>query len=110
VEIPLQITLRGVGHSAAVEAAIRERAAKLEQFHGHIISCRVVVELPARHKHKGKEFVVRIDLRVAGGEIAIHRDHSEDVYVALREAFDAAQRQLEDFTQRRRGDVKQRAP
>ncbi|MGB7542719.1 MAG: ribosome-associated translation inhibitor RaiA [Burkholderiales bacterium] len=110
MQIPLQITLRGIAQSDAIEAAIREKAAKLEQFHPHIMSCRVVVELPAQHKQRGKEFVVRIDIKVPEAEIAVNRDHSEDVYVALRDAFDAARRQLEDHARRRRGDVKTHTP
>ena len=57
--IPLQITLRNIARSDAVEASIRRRAAKLDRFHSRIVSCRVVVEIPSRHKQQGKEFVVR---------------------------------------------------
>jgi ribosome-associated translation inhibitor RaiA len=49
---------------------------------------------------------VRIDIGVAGGEIVVNRDHAEDVYVALRDAFDAANRKLEDYARKLRGDVK----
>lgn len=96
MQIPLQITLRNLGRSAAVEAEIRKRADKLERFHQQIVSCRVVVEQPSRHKHQGKEFVVRLDIKVPGSEIVINHDHHEDLYVALHEAFHAAQRRLED--------------
>lgn len=96
MNLPLQITLRGLAHSQALQTAIREKAAKLQQFHERITSCRVVVELPARHKQQGREFVVRLDLKVPGGEIAVHSDHHEDVWVALRDAFDAARRRLQD--------------
>lgn len=102
----VQITFRGIKSSAALEADIRGRAAKLNQFHGHVISCRVVLEQEARHKRQGKEFVARLDIKVAGGEIAVNRDHSEDPFVAVKEAFDAASRQLEDLARRQRGDVK----
>jgi len=54
------------------------------------MSCRVVVEIPHKHHHQGKQFNVRIDIGVPGDEIVINRDHHEDVYVALRDAFDAA--------------------
>ena len=94
MQIPLQITLRNIMKSEAVEAVIRKKAAKLERFHNRIVSCRVAVEIPARHKHQGKEFVVRIDLKVPGSEIVVNHDHHEDLYVALHEAFQAAQRQL----------------
>ena len=94
MQIPLQITLRNIAKSASVEAAIRRRAAKLDRFHRHIVSCRVVVGIPSRHKHQGKEFVVRLDIKVPGNEIVVTRDHHVDLYSALHEAFDAAQRRL----------------
>jgi ribosomal subunit interface protein len=106
MKLPLQITLRDFPQSEALEAAIREKAEKLEQFYAGIMSCRVTVEMAGKHKHKGKEFVVRLDLTVPGKEIVINRDHHVDVYVALRDAFDVAKRQLEDFVRRQRGEVK----
>jgi ribosomal subunit interface protein len=106
MQIPLQITLRGIGQSDAIEAVIREKAAKLDQFHPRIMSCAVVVEVPGKHQHKGKEFVVRIDLKIPGEEIAVNRDHHEDIYVALRDAFDAVRRQLEDAVKRQRDELK----
>jgi len=110
MQLPLQISYRGMQSSAAIDALVREKAAKLEQFHPRIVSCRVVIEQPARHKQQGKPFVVHIDLKVPGGEIAVNRDHDEDVYVALRDAFDAARRKLEDFVREQRGDVKHHEP
>jgi ribosomal subunit interface protein len=106
MQLPVQITYRGMPSSAAIEDAVRDRVAKLEQFHSRIMSCRVVIEQPGKHKRQGKEFVVHVDLKVPGGEIAVNRDHHEDVYVALRDAFDAARRKLEDYARERRGDVK----
>ena len=110
MQLPVQVTYRGMESSAAIEDAVRDRAAKLEQFHPRIMSCRVVIEQPARHKGQGKEFVVHVDLKVPGGEIAVNRDHDADLYVALRDAFDAARRKLEDFAREQRGDVKRHEP
>lgn len=95
MQIPLQITLRNIAKSQAVEAAIRRRAAKLDRYHRRIVSCRVVVEIPSRHRQQGKEFVVRLDIKVPGSEIVITHDHHVDLYAALHEAFHAAQRRLE---------------
>lgn len=106
MQIPIQITLRNVDHSDELEKHIREKAKKLESFFEHIISCRVVVEMPHNHKHQGKVFNIRIDIGVPGHEIVVNRDHHEDVYVALRDAFDAARRQLEDYVHRMRGETK----
>lgn len=108
MELPIQITFHGMQNSAALEAAIRERAEKLGQFHAGITRCRAVVTEVARHKQQGKEFTVRLEIHVAGGDIAINRDHHEDAHVAVRDAFDAAKRKLEDHARRQRGDVKRK--
>lgn len=110
MQIPLQITIRDMEHSDALEAHIRDKAQKLDEFFDHIMSCRVVVETPHKHHHQGKQFNVRIDIGVPGNEIVVNRDHHEDVYVALRDAFDAAKRQLEDYARKIRGDIKTHEP
>ena len=113
MQIPLQITFRDMEPSEAVEARIREKTAKLEQFYDRITSCRVIVESPHGHHHQGRLFQIHIDLGVPDGELVVsqahhHKDHShEDVYVALRDAFNAAQRQLQSHVAMRRGHIKQ---
>src|SRR5262245_61856047 len=105
MQVPLQVSFRNMPPSPAVEADIREKAAKLEEFYDRITSVRVVVETPHRQHRQGKLFHVRIDLRVPGREPAEQRAH-EDVHVAVRDAFDAARRQLEDYVRETRGNVK----
>ena len=106
MKLPIQIIFRNMESSAAIEAAVRDRADKLNQFYEHIMSCRVVIEARDRHRHQGKEFTARIDVRVPHHEIVINRDHDEDVFVAVRDAFDAIARRLEDTVRVSRGDVK----
>ena len=111
MQIPLQITFRGFPHSDAVEANIRQKAEKLEKFHHHIMSCRVVVEAKHHHHHKGNLYHVCVDITAPHKELVVSRDHHdehahEDVYVAIRDAFNAATRQLEDYARTQRGDVK----
>lgn len=101
MQIPLQITFRHCDKSEAVEATIREHMEKLEQFHGHIMSGHVVVEMPDRHKHKGGLFSIHIQITIPGEDISVSRkqddEHAhEDIYVTIRDAFKAARRQLED--------------
>jgi ribosomal subunit interface protein len=110
MQIPLQITIRDIDQSEALETHIREKAKKLDEFFDHIMSCRVVVEMAHKHQHQGKQFNVRIDIGVAGGEIVVNRDHAEDVYVALRDAFDAAKRQVQEYAHKLHGDVKKHEP
>ena len=111
MQFPLQITFRHMDSSEAVAARIRERAGELERFFDRIMSCRVVVECRHPRHHQGNLFRIRVDLKVPGREIAVGRDPAahhahEDVYVAIRDAFDAARRLLEDHVRERRREVK----
>lgn len=135
----LQITFRNMPRSEAIEENIREKAAKLDGLYDGITSCRVIVEAPHRRHYKGKAYVVRIDIAVPGGELVINRapkrldaakatdpeeletnlaeshepsKHAahEDVYVAVRDAFNAATRKVRDYARRRRGKVKVHEP
>lgn len=110
MQIPLQITIRDIEHSEALETRIRDKAKKLDEFFEHIMSCRVVIEQPHKHHQQGKQFNVRIDIGVPGSEIVVNHDHATDVYVALRDAFDSAKRRLEDYARKIRGDVKKHTP
>ena len=111
MQIPLQITFRGIPHSDAVEAKIREKASKLDRFYSHIMSCRVAVEAEHHHHHQGNLYHIRIDITTPRKELVISREHydkqaHEDIYVAIRDAFNAATRQLEDYSRVQRGEVK----
>jgi ribosomal subunit interface protein len=107
MQIPLKITMRHIPQSDALEMRIRKRVEKLDEFHPNVTGCTVAVEEQRRHHHRGHWFNVRIAVRVPNHEIVINRDHDEDPYIALRDAFDALTRRLEDFTRLQRGDVKE---
>ena len=111
MDAPLELSFRNMDPSEAVEAKVRERVDKLETFFGRINACRVVVEAPHRHHRKGKIYHVRIEIGVPGRTLIVDRDpgkhHAhEDVYVAIRDAFDAARRQLEDHSRKAAGKIK----
>lgn len=106
----LQVLIRDLPATPALEAEIREKAGKLEQFYPHITGCRVTVEPAGKHKHQGRKYCVRIDIDVPGTVIVADRDAHEDVYVAVRDGFDAAKRKLEDYARRQRGETKVHAP
>jgi ribosomal subunit interface protein len=115
MQVPLEILFRNMDASDAVEAAAREHVAKLERLADSIVSCRVTLEAPHRHHHQGNLYTVSVDLHYAGGEAVANRapgaKHAhEDVYVALRDAFNAVRRQLQDRMRVRRGDVKHHEP
>lgn len=111
MQLPLQVAFRNMEASPAVEAKVRERADQLDRIYDHIMSCRVVIEAHHKHHHQGNLYHVRIDLKVPETEIVASRSPSEhhsheDVFVAVRDAFDAVDRRLEDYARRRRGQVK----
>lgn len=110
MQSPLQITVRDMPHSEALETYIREKVQKMDAFFDRLVSCRVVVEVPHRHQQQGNQFNVRIDMGVPGNAIVVNRDYHEDPYVALRDAFDAAKRQLEVYVRRLRRQTKTHAP
>ena len=104
--LPVQITTRDLPGSPTLEAHIRSKAEKLKQFHDHMTSCRIVVEFEQKHKHRGKLYNVRIDVTVPGKELVVTKKADEDVYIAIREAFSALTRQLDNFSHKRHGRVK----
>jgi ribosomal subunit interface protein len=105
-----QITIRDMSSSPALKSQIEERANKLERFYDRINSCRVVIDLPQKHKHNGKLYNVKIDLKVPGKELVVNRQSNKDAYVAIRNAFDALERQLEDHARIRKGCIKTHEP
>jgi ribosomal subunit interface protein len=101
----LQVSFRHLEPSPFIASAIKKRARKLEKFFPRITSMRILVEPLQRRKKQGNLYHVRIDMTIPGKEIIVQRDpgrnHAhEDIYVAIRDAFDSARRQLEDFTRR----------
>ncbi len=111
MQLPLQIAFHNMERSETIENAVREKAAKLDEFAGQIMGCRVVVEAPHRHHERGNQYQVRIDVTIPGGEIVVTREPPEhttykEINIALRDAFDSARRQLEDYVRRVRSAVK----
>lgn len=104
MKLPLEITFRNVVRTEEIDERIRAKAAKLDRFYDRITGCRVVVEAPHKHHQKGNAYQVRIELTVPGGEIVVNHDKPKpehtDLGVALRDSFNAAQRQLQAHAQR----------
>lgn len=109
----VQIAFKQLPHSDALEQQIREKAEKLHRLNDRITSCRVSVEAPHRHHHKGQLFEVHIELHVPGHDLRVTReskDHShEDISIAVRDAFNAAYRQLEDISNREKSEKRRGA-
>ena len=112
METEPKIVFENIGSSDAVRQRIRGEIAHLEGFYGRITSCRVVVDKPEKGRRKGTPFQVRIHLVLPGGkEVAVRpstagHQWNEDPMVAIRTAFDAAQKQLKKNVKRLRREVK----
>jgi cold shock CspA family protein/ribosome-associated translation inhibitor RaiA len=111
MQVPVEINFRNMEHSPELEELVQTKVSKLEEFYDRITACRVVVEAPHQHHQKGNEYHVRIYLSVPQHDIVVDRDPGEhhshqDVNVAIRDAFDAARRQVQDFARKLEGKTK----
>lgn len=105
-----QVVFRGIDHSEAVEEAVHKRVEKLERFSDQIQSLRVTLESPHNNHNKGKVFHVGVEALIPNHDIVVtHEQHDkhehEDIYVAIRDAFNAVERRLKSVysKQRRNG-------
>lgn len=109
---PLEIRFEGIDPSDFIEKRVADEVSKLEQFFDKIISIRVVIDKPHKGKHKGNLYGVKVYIALPGnnfvtidknpGDINAH----EDVYVAIRDSFNAAKRQMQDTVRKMQGKVK----
>ncbi len=111
MQVPLQIIFRHMEASSAVDARIRERCHRLEQFAEHITCCRITIEAPSEPRQRAGWYEVKIALTLTGGELIVSCDPAqphahEDIYVAIRDAFDAIRHQLEECVRRRRAEIR----
>jgi hypothetical protein len=102
------IVYRGFGPSEALRVRILEALDELAHLSDRIVSCRVVLELPHRHKRHGRHFLVKVELFLPGKVLTVDRDppaheNFEDAQAALNETFTKARRQLLDYMAARRG-------
>lgn len=111
MESPVQITYRDVDPNPSMDAAIRKQVDRLDALYPKIISCRVAVETASQRHRTGNPFQIHIDLSVPGAELIVGRPQSKgnqhhDFFIALRDAFRAARRELKTYSQKQRVDVK----
>lgn len=106
MKLPLQITTRKLSLPKNAIDIIKQKASKLETFYDKIIGCRVMVETPHKHKNQGVLYNVRIVISVPGSELIVKREPNQGIYIAIRDAFDAARRQIQNFARKRRGEIK----
>jgi hypothetical protein len=122
---PVQIIFRKMRVAPGLEQEIRSRVEWLESFYPAVVGCRVLLEVPHRHRTRGRRVHVRIELSLPGEDLIVDHQPAVDVaarpatrksdesdgrhkhaLVAIHDAFDVARRRLEEAARRQRGDVK----
>jgi len=96
----VDISLRGIEATDALERLIDEEARKLERVYERVRSCQVVAEALPRQKQRSAHVAVRLIIGLPGKEIVVNREHGADVRLAVSEAFAAAATQLKDHVRR----------
>ena len=114
MQVPLQIKFRHMERSATIEDRVRERCHKLQRFAEHVIRCRVIIDAP--HKQQGKTGLHQATIEITlpdeekGGVYHAEQQHAhENVDVAIREVFAAAQHQLENYVRQQRAYLRKQA-
>jgi cold shock CspA family protein/ribosome-associated translation inhibitor RaiA len=118
MQTPLEIAFHNLQPSPSLETEIRERVAKLERIYDRLVGCRVSVEGLHKQHRTGNIYEVHIEMQVPGPDLVVSRTPHKpkeryanpDVRTSLRDAFEAAERQLKDFKAQQRGDVKMHEP
>ncbi len=102
-----QVVFHNIDQTAALTDAVQKRINKLERFCDQIITGRVVLDSPHNNHHKGKVYSVGLEIHTPSKEVRVnqeqHDNHAhEDLYVAIRDAFDVAERQLKSVGKKHR--------
>jgi ribosomal subunit interface protein len=104
-----QVVFHNIGHSDAIVEAVNKRISKLERYCDQIIAGRVVLDSPHNNHHKGRVYSVGLEIHTPQKEVRVNQDQHdnhahEDLYVAIRDAFNAAERQLKSIDKKHRAN------
>jgi len=102
-----QVVYHNIDQTEAISEAVQKRIDKLERFCDHIINGRVVLDCPHNNHHKGKVYSVTLEMHTPTLEVRVNQDQHdnhahEDLYIAIRDAFNAAERQLKSVDKKHR--------
>ena len=112
MQLPVEISYRGVDKTDEIEALVRDKASRLDKFCDHISRCDVIVEHPNHAQHSGSPFRVRIDVTVPPNhelvvdEKPIKHEMHEPLTRVINDAFKTMERQLKELVDRQHNKVK----
>jgi len=114
MQVPLEIRYHQLDPSPALDEEIRAHVDKLERLYPRLTACRVAVEC-LHHQHQtGNIIEVHIELSVPGRTLVVSREPHKaqqefahpDVRASVKQAFKAAERQLKNYKEQQKGEVK----
>jgi len=113
-----QITYHGLESSPSLDAEIRARIAELDEIYDGLVGVRVSVEALHNQHRTGNIHECHITLMVPGPDINVSKAphkakekyHNPDVYTSVRDAFQAATKQLRNYKAKQAGGVKYHEP
>lgn len=103
----IQVVFHNIDQSDSLIEAVNKRIEKLERYCSEIIGGRVVLDSPHNHHYKGKVYSVSLEVHTPQLEVRVNQDQHdnhahEDLYIAIRDAFNAAERQLKSVDKKHR--------
>jgi ribosomal subunit interface protein len=104
--VPLDLTIREIPNSLVVENKIREKADKLSHYCDKVEFCKVVLGMTQKQHHQGKLYNAHIEVGVPGKVLVATHKKNEDIYVAIRDAFDAMNRQVKRYVANQHGNIR----
>lgn len=102
-----QVVFHNIDQTDALTDAVQKRILKLERFCDQIITGRVVLDSPHNNHHKGRVYSVSLEIHTPNLEVRVNQDQHdnhahEDLYIAIRDAFNVAERQLRSVDKKHR--------
>ncbi len=116
MRISPQISYRDVQKTDALESLLTEKIAKLEQVYDKISSCRISIEKVHDHPESGSPYRVRLDITVPENrEVVVDKSPDDNTQyppleAIIRDAFDAAVRQLKSLNEQQHNHMKTHIP
>ena len=102
-----QVVYHNIDQTEAISEAVQKRIDKLERYCDHILNGRVVLDSPNNNHYKGKVYSVTLEIHTPELEVRVNQDQHdnhahEDLYVAIRDAFNVAERQFKSIDKKHR--------
>ena len=95
----VDVVYRDIDCSASLNEVITKKLEKLNRYSEQAVQGRVVLDTPHNHKHKGNQFRASIEIDVKGRPITVTQAR-ESIHVAIRDAFDNAERKIKQLSTR----------